>query len=83
MLSPGGIATVNSCEFLKNYFFACYNLIDPSGCVPHWFSELVILGPVPQLELLKFGASYLESKHFASHGEAGSWEFLPDCMALC
>lgn len=49
-----------------------------------WPSELGVLGAYPSEGILKAGALVVGSKlFFASQGEAGSWEFPLDYMALC
>lgn len=43
-----------------------------------WFSELGVLGAVPQMDVLKVGMLDTGSKPFALQGEAGNCE----CMSL-
>ena len=49
---------------------------------PIGFQTLVIWGPIPWVAALKVGVLDVWSKPLTLQREAGSWRFLPYCMAL-
>ena len=60
--------------------FLC--LLWSCGHKSHWLWEVDVLGCLPQLGVLQAGMLNVGSNPFTSQGEAGRWEFSPNCMGL-
>ena len=63
-----------------SFFASPVGLMD---VLPHWLSELRVLGPAPQVGVLKVGALGMWSKPLTPQGAAGCWGVVPNCLALC